>query len=147
MSERGLGESKRFEPLSWVEEEINTLSKNETKEFLLKDVENPTGITIVAEDDTRIVGFVLGRINPWRVSQLRFMGVTPTYRRKGIGRSLIEEYIKESKLKGAHKVSLNTTPTLKSAIRLYIELGFVPEGFLRKHAHGMDIIVYSKFLV
>jgi len=75
------------------------------------------------------------------------MGVTPTYRRKGIGRSLIEEYIKESKLKGAHKVILNTTPALKSAIRLYIELGFVPEGFLRKHAHEMDIIIYSKFLV
>jgi ribosomal protein S18 acetylase RimI-like enzyme len=75
------------------------------------------------------------------------MGVTPNYRRKGIGRSLMEEYIKESKLKEAHKVSLNTTTTLKPAIRLYIELGFIPEGFLRKHARGTDIIIYSKFLI
>jgi len=35
---------------------------------------------------------------------------------------------------------------LKPAIRLYIKVGFVPEGFLRKHVYGMDIIIYSKFL-
>ena len=131
---------------SWVNDVIERLSQTEAEERLQRRLEDPNRITIVAEEDKKIVGLALGSINLWKVSQMGFIGVCLPYRRKGIGRNLIEEYINESKLKGAHKISLNTAPTLIPAIRLYIELGFVPEGLLRQHAYGTDIIIYSKFL-
>jgi ribosomal-protein-alanine N-acetyltransferase len=74
------------------------------------------------------------------------MGVEPSYRRQGIGRNLLLKYLETLKQQGIHKVSLNTTSILLPAIRLYIGQGFVPEGLLRREAHGLDIIIYSKFL-
>ena len=41
---------------------------------------------------------------------------------------------------------LFTSANLHSAIRLYVKRGFVPEGCMRRHSHGLDLIIYSKFL-
>ena len=68
------------------------------------------------------------------------------HRRKGIARGLLERFIEESKSRGAAKVTLDTSPTLRPAVKLYAEMGFVPEGFLSRHRLGVDLIVYSKFL-
>lgn len=140
---RSLGDSL---PVSWVESEIERLGKPNLKESLQTTMEDPNRIILVAEKGEKIVGFAKGRLNPWGVSTMNFMGVDPLYRRKGIGRNLVEEYINESKLRGYHKICLRTAPTLKPAIRLYVELGFVPEGLMRRHAYGTDIIIYSKFI-
>ena len=43
-------------------------------------------------------------------------------------------------------ITLFTSPTLKPAVKLYAEMGFVPEVFLSCHRLGVDMIVYSKFL-
>jgi hypothetical protein len=31
-------------------------------------------------------------------------------------------------------------------VKLYADMGFVPEGFLRRHRLGVDMIIFSKFL-
>jgi len=81
-----------------------------------------------------------------RLSSLGFLGVDEGYRRRGIARGLVEGFIEGSRARGAAKVTLETSPALKAAVKLYAELGFVPEGFLKGHRMGLDIIVYSKFL-
>ena len=68
------------------------------------------------------------------------------HRRKGIARALVEKFMEESRSRDAAKVTLFTSPTLKPAVKLYAEMGFVPEGFLSRHRLGVDMIVYSKFL-
>jgi len=68
------------------------------------------------------------------------------YRRRGIARELVERFVEESRARGAAKVTLETSPALRAAVKLYAELGFVPEGFLSRHRMGLDIIVYSLFL-
>ena len=58
----------------------------------------------------------------------------------------MEKFIEESKNLGAAKITLNTAPTLKPAVKLYADMDFVPEGFLRRHRLGVDMIIFSKFL-
>ena len=53
----------------------------------------------------------------------------------------------ESWARGASKVTLETPLALRAAVKLYAELGFVPEGFLNGHRMGSDILVYSFLLV
>jgi len=89
---------------------------------------------------------VQGRVDWSRLSSLGFLGVDEGYRRRGIGRGLVEGFMEGSRARGAAKVTLGTSPALRGAVKLYAELGFVPEGFLRGHRMGLDIIVYSKFL-
>ena len=133
-------------PEPWVEEEIQRIHRSDVKDILLKNIKDPTRIMLVAEEDGGIVGFAIGRIDESGLSWLSFMGVSPTHRRRGIGRGLVQRYLEESRLKGASKVSLNTAPQLKPAVKLYVESGFVPEGLLRRHRYGVDLIIYSKFL-
>jgi ribosomal protein S18 acetylase RimI-like enzyme len=72
--------------------------------------------------------------------------VDESHRRRGIGRSLMETFVEESVNLGAVKITLDTAPTLKPAVKLYADMGFVPEGFLRRHRLGVDLIIFSKFL-
>ena len=100
---------------------------------------------LVAEEG-EIVGLAQGRTNEGGYSWLGFMGVSPDHRRRGVARGHLDEFIRLSRESGCTKVSLNTAPCLKPAIKLYAEAGFTPEGYLRNHMHGLDLIFYSLFL-
>ena len=131
-------------PESWVNSEIQRLKTEELTS--LTQIDDSTRTVLVAEEGDNIVGIIFGRTGVWNVNHIGFMGVKSTYRRRGIRRNLLLKYLEDIEEKGIHKVCLNTAPSLKPAIRLYVEQGFVPEGFLRKEAYGVDIIIYSKFL-
>ena len=140
-------ESLRNElPEPWIKENLERLNEPDEEERFQTLIADPTRIILVAEEDGEIIGVAHGRTEEGGLSWLGFIGVTPTHRRRGIGRQLVQEYIKESRTRGASKVSLNTAPQLKTAMKLYADLGFVPEGYLRRHRYGVDLIIYSKFL-
>lgn len=133
-------------PTSWIEDEIERLHQTDVENTVRRVIEDPMRIALVAEDEEEMVGFAMGRNDKSGLSWLSFMGVTATHRRRGIGRELVQKFMEESRLKGAYKVSLNTAPELEPAVKLYVSMGFVPEGFLRRHRYGVDLIIYSKFL-
>ena len=97
------------------------------RERIKRFLERPNSIVLVAEEEGRIIGFAEGSVTAG-VSRLGVIGVRREYRGRGIGLRLLEEFIKESKRRGAHKVHLWTPVALKPAIKLYVEAGFVPEG-------------------
>lgn len=132
-------------PIAWIDYEIENIRRPDAEDRLRKVITDPTRITLVAEEDG-VVGFALGRTDKSGLSWLSFMGVSPAHRRRGIGRGLVQRYLEESRLRGAHKVSLNTAPELKPAVKLYVGMGFLPEGLMRRHRYGVDLIVYSRFL-
>ena len=101
---------------------------------------------LVAEEEGMMVGHVQGRVRSGGYSWLGFMGVSPNLWRQGIGRTLLHGFIEESRKSGCTKVSLDTAPCLKPAIKLYADVGFIPEGYMRNHMHGLDLIFYSLFL-
>lgn len=132
-------------PTRWVENEIERIHQREVNVFR-NVITDPGRITLVAEEDGVIAGFAIGRTDKSGLGWLSFMGVSPTCRRKGIGRALVRRFLEESSVKGVKKVSLNTAPGLRAAIKLYVDMGFIPEGLMRRHRYDVDLIIYSKFL-
>ena len=133
-------------PKHYVEEVIKEVGQPSFQENIRSTIANPDRILLVAEKVEKIVGHAQGRVNRGGYSWLGFMGVSPDHRRQGVGRALLNGFIEESRKSGCTKVSLDTAPCLKPAIKLYADVGFIPEGYMRNHMHGLDLIFYSLFL-
>ncbi|MBL7168673.1 GNAT family N-acetyltransferase [Candidatus Bathyarchaeota archaeon] len=133
-------------PEEFVERNISWSSRPGVREAWARVMDDPGWIVLVAVEGDSVVGFVQGSVDWSRLSTLGFLGVDEGHRRKGIARALVDRFLEESKSRDAAKVTLFTSPTLKPAVKLYADMGFVPEGFLSRHRLGVDMIVYSKFL-
>lgn len=66
------------------------------------------------------------------------MNVAEAHRGRGIGRALIEAGIDWARAAGAHKLTLQHWPWNARARRLYERVGFVEEGYLRRHYRRRD---------
>jgi ribosomal protein S18 acetylase RimI-like enzyme len=132
-------------PDSFVAPELESIRKSEYGKRLNEGLESKDGLYLVAEENNQIVGVAFGREYAG-VCTLSFLGVKKAMRNKGVGSSLLGRLVEEAKKRSAHKIWLFTSPNLLPALSLYIKNGFLPEGFLRKHTRGLDMIVYSKFL-
>jgi len=133
-------------PEEFVERNLNWMRRQGFRDAWMKAIGDPNRILLVAEEDDSVVGVAQGLVDWSRLSTLGFLGVDEGHRRKGIARGLMERFIEESKSRDAAKITLFTSPTLKPAVKLYADMGFVPEGFLSRHRLGVDMIIYSKFL-
>ena len=132
-------------PASFVDPELKSMHEPEDIKKLGERIENKNEILLVAVKGHRIVGMALGR-EAGGVCSLGFLAVTKECRGRGVGSRLLNRFIREGRKRKAHKIWLFTSPYLVPAIRLYVRNGFLPEGFLRKHTRGLDMIIYSKFL-
>jgi len=135
-----------FLPDSFVNHNIETLRRPEALENFKRFIENKEVIFLIATENNEIIGVASGMVREDGVGHLGFLGVKPECRRKGVGSRLLKEYLKETKKRKAHKIWLFTAPSLHSAIALYVKTGFVPEGYMKRHSFGQDLIFYSKFL-
>lgn len=133
-------------PEEYVEETIEEARHQLFLERARSMIADSDRLLLVAEKEGEIIGHAQGRLNRGGYSWLGFMGVSPDNRREGTGRALLNRFIEESREHGCTKVSLNTAPCLKPAIKLYVDMGFTPEGYMRNHMHGLDLIFYSLFL-
>jgi len=109
-------------------------------------LQNREVIYFLAEKDKEIIGLATGRVREDGVGMLGFLGVKNERREEGVGADLLNRFLEEAKKRNAHKVWLLTSPNLHSAMRIYVKRGFVPEGCMRRYSHGLDLIIYSKFL-
>ena len=89
---------------------------------------------IVATDRDEIVGSVFlypGGSSPYHGEpplaepEFRLLSVRPGHRGHGVGRALVEECIRRSKMAGAKALGLHTSVSFRDAIALYRKMGFV----------------------
>ena len=89
----------------------------------------------IAQDAESIVGFVYGHLKEvpdevlekWqakKVGYIQLMAVAPSYRRRGVGQSLLSKLISEFKKEGADLVLLDCPAEATEAKRLYEKMGF-----------------------
>jgi ribosomal protein S18 acetylase RimI-like enzyme len=94
-----------------------------------------TGISMVAEMDTKIVGFVMGAINrgefgiPEKVATIDTVGVHPEFQNAGVGRILIEEFVTHTRQAGAQRIRTLVDWSRQWDIMGYFRSsGFTPAG-------------------
>jgi ribosomal protein S18 acetylase RimI-like enzyme len=113
------------------------------RQFALNSIENLV-IRLVAlskgEDQARVVGWC--DISPMKREGFTHrgtlgMGVHKDFRRRGIGRKLIDQAISRAKKLGLERIELEVFASNTPAIKLYKKLGFMVEG-VKKKARKLD---------
>jgi ribosomal protein S18 acetylase RimI-like enzyme len=105
-----------------------------TREFVL---------SIIASDQTQFVALKDEDVVGWCDISLMWLegfthcgrlgiGVRKDYRRRGIGKRLIERTIARAKEKGLERIELEVFASNRPAIRFFERVGFVMEGVKRK---------------
>ena len=87
------------------------------------NIKKPKGSIIVAEDNSRIVGFILFTFDGWDSSIFR-LSVHADYRKKGLGVRLLEEAEKRLKKFGANITQLGTKSDESKLREFYKKNGY-----------------------
>ncbi len=118
-----------------------------TRSELLFYLNHPGSITLVAEQDGRIVGFSLGRLLPDRTAHVLTLDVLPEARRRRLGTLLMRSLHDEFKRMGVRRVVLEVSAENLAARRLYegLQYSFVEtvQGYYngREDAHRMVLVM------
>ncbi|MGG0277769.1 GNAT family N-acetyltransferase [Bacillus rhizoplanae] len=95
------------------------------------------GVTFVAEDSGRIVGFLTFNRNTMkRLNHTGSfgMGIFDDYRNQGVGTKMLLQLVDWAKTQdGIEKICLGVLSTNKRAIKVYEKIGFKEEGREKKH--------------
>ena len=113
-------------------------SPEQERDFLQKASENGRAFVLVAWDRADIIGVLdlwPGEMPFNRHAGRLGMSVLAPYRRRGIGRRLLEHAIERTKqLPDFCRIVLDVAPANEPAISLYESVGFVREGSMKKAA-------------
>ena len=98
-----------------------------------------------AMDGDRIVGAATLRVAA-SLGHVERVVVDPEYRRKGIGRELVDRMAEVANYYNCHKMTL-LVPHLRKAQRFFEACGYSVEAVLPQHTFKMDMAVLRKFLL
>lgn len=106
----------------------------------------PGGIVLVAEcaQGQAVAGFVAARVMGSDAEMLN-LAVAVEHRRRGIGRSLVEELHRRVSARGGERVFLEVRPSNLAAQQLYQSLGYLECGRRRNYytSNGEDALVFE----
>lgn len=114
---------------AYHKELVDTFDKfyiDKTKDYIKQTLENPDNHTIVAKDNSRIIGFIQLKVNKQN-GTISHLYILPGYERNSVGTQLFS-LIKEQ------AVQLNITKLIiestLNALTYYEKLGFVNNGLI-----------------
>jgi ribosomal-protein-alanine N-acetyltransferase len=87
---------------------------------------------LVALDDGTIIGFLIGIKNTPNTARILMLAVKDAYRKKGIGSSLLSQFLKEMKHQNITGVELEVRTSNKRALKFYQDQGFLLQGTLQQ---------------
>ena len=131
-AERGLGEYGQ----EWAEA---YLVEGHKKEIAADEF-------FVYEENGEIIGVIALVTDVSNIAQIRDMVIKPEYRKKGIGKKMIQALLEKAKERKIRKIFAFVLPHPQT-VNAATELGFEKEGVLKSHfAEGEDLTIFSKFL-
>ena len=86
----------------------------------------PQGALMLAWQGDEVVGCVALRPIDQTRCEMKRLYVKPSCRTRHLGRRLVERICEEARRIGYREICLDTLPTLESAKRLYLSMGFQP---------------------
>lgn len=101
---------------------------------------DPEGF-LAAEIEEELVGYLIGLVRWGDVGHILAIAVDESYRRQGVGSSLIITAIDRLKNNGANKVKLEVRVSNEAAQEFYNKIGFQPEKIVPSYySDGEDAI-------
>jgi len=99
------------------------------KKYFTEVINNPEAICLIAKDKNKPIGYIAAAPKEfdWRLCkylEIENMGVSPSYRSKGIGSKLIKECLKIAKKRGFQRVFLTSYYENSQAVAFYETSGF-----------------------
>ena len=113
---------------------VDGFSAERVREWLQRILDG-AGVQWLAFDGGRVIGWcdvVRPEYPGFEHSGVLGMGVLAEYRRRGIGRALLERTLDSARTLGLTRVELDVFSTNTAAIELYRQFGFRKEGVKRK---------------
>jgi GNAT superfamily N-acetyltransferase len=92
----------------------------------IADLVEGDGIVLVAEEDGKAVGLVLGRRTGTKVTELRDLFVQGSARRSGVAAELMREFVAQAAAGGAEMIELDVLASNAEARTVYERWGFKP---------------------
>jgi len=134
-----LAEAVGGEEGRWILATESWRSVADERRYLKTVQRHPDAAVFVAEDDGRLVARLSLSRDPHpasrHVADLGLM-VDAAYRRRGIGRTLLEEAVVWARAAGIRKLELHVFPWNEPALHLYESFGFEREGYRKSHTPG-----------
>ncbi|HZO49882.1 MAG TPA: GNAT family N-acetyltransferase [Gaiellaceae bacterium] len=131
-----LAEQVGREPGAWLLTTEMWRGVAEERRYLRAVRRHPDAAVFVVEADGDVVARLSLARDPHpasrHVADLGLMVAAP-YRRRGIGRALLEQAVRWARESGVRKLELHVFPWNTPALRLYESFGFVQEGVRRGH--------------
>jgi len=124
------------EPEGWLITDSSWRTVADERRYLRAMRRHPDGAVFVAESE----GLAIGRLSVARdthpasrhVADLGLM-VAAGYRRRGVGRALLQAAVDWARDADVRKLELHVFPWNEGAVALYESFGFVREGLRRRH--------------
>ncbi len=117
-----------------------------TAEGLREELDNPQSRFLVAVDGGEAVGYI-GVQEICGTAYVTNVAVLPAYRRRGIGRALLEAAVSGAKSRSCESITLEVRESNAPAVALYTQCGFALVGkrraFYREPAE--DARIYTRF--
>ncbi|BBD72863.1 N-acetyltransferase [Sulfodiicoccus acidiphilus] len=119
--------NEEFDPLYTVRQDIYDVVKKFVEASMGKE-----NVAMIVAEDQEVIGFVRLEIRsrmfyePTMEGVITDLYVLPPYRRKGVGKVLIDAAIKELKSRGVYLASAEFPPMNKISVDFYQRRGFKP---------------------
>ena len=96
--------------------------------------------SFAAEEGVQIIGFLVGFLSQTFPDEayIHFVGVHPDFRKRGVGRSLYERFLKTTGQYGRNTIRCVTAPINKTSIAFHTRMGFQAEP----HSSQMNGVSY-----
>ena len=102
---------------------------------------------MVAEENKRIIGFIIGVRASEETFRILLLAVTPDMRKRGVGSSLLKKFLNIVILRGSREVRLEVRTDNKRAIEFYKKHGFQIIDFIPElYQNGEDAYIMIKSL-
>jgi ribosomal protein S18 acetylase RimI-like enzyme len=126
-------ETRDVATIANIEERVNGTARPQywQKRIEISEAIRPHWTSLIAEVDNRVVGFLFGRAGelefglPGTVAWVETIGVDPAYRRRGVAKELLDDFVSSAEDHGIKTIFTLISANQPEMQQFFSRLGFV----------------------